>query len=93
MTLNEAERFVRNLMKRHGVESWRFLWEKERGAIGVCHPNVGIITLDPALVDDEVQLKSTAIHEIAHALTVGHGHDATWNKKVREIIAKEVWGI
>ncbi len=45
------------------------------------------IELSSKLVDinDEDVVKRVILHEIAHALTEGHGHDAIWKAKLLEI--------
>ena len=50
----------------------------------------GVITLSKHLVllNDEEVVLDTILHEIAHALTPFHGHDATWKRKCLEIGAK-----
>ena len=52
----------------------------------------GTITLSKplCLLNDETQVRDTILHEIAHALTLGHGHDNTWKRKCVEIGAKPI---
>lgn len=36
-------------------------------------------------INDEERVRLTILHEIAHALTEGHGHDSVWQAKCLEI--------
>ena len=36
-------------------------------------------------INDEHRVRLTILHEVAHALTEGHGHDAVWKAKLLEI--------
>lgn len=36
-------------------------------------------------INDEERVRLTILHEVAHALTEGHGHDAVWKAKLLEI--------
>ena len=36
-------------------------------------------------INDEERVRLTILHEIAHALTEGHGHDSVWKAKLLEI--------
>lgn len=36
-------------------------------------------------INDENRVRLTILHEVAHALTEGHGHDAVWRAKLLEI--------
>ena len=56
-------------------------------AFGVCNYRYRQIELSflliPAMSDEGI--KDTIIHEIAHALTPGHGHDKIWKSKCIEL--------
>lgn len=49
--------------------------------------NTKMIELSSKLVsiNDVERVKKTILHEIAHALTEGHGHDRVWRAKLLEI--------
>lgn len=36
-------------------------------------------------INDEHRVMLTILHEVAHALTEGHGHDSVWSSKLLEI--------
>ena len=46
-----------------------------------------VVELSTKLVEinDEDRVRLTILHEVAHALTEGHGHDAVWKAKLLEI--------
>lgn len=43
------------------------------------------VSSKPAMILNESDVIDTIIHEIAHALTKGHGHDSVWKAKCREL--------
>jgi predicted SprT family Zn-dependent metalloprotease len=94
MDLNKAEDLCRGLMNKHGLSHWQFQYDNSVRRFGVCKYNIynqsGVIGLSRKLVavNDEEQVRDTILHEIAHALTRGHGHDAVWKAKCVEIGAK-----
>ena len=49
--------------------------------------NYKVVELSTKLVEinDEDRVRLTILHEVAHALTEGHGHDAVWKTKLLEI--------
>lgn len=82
---------------------WTFKFDNARRRFGVCrrfnrkavfsNEKIfvrGEISLSKPLVliNDETKVRDTILHEIAHALTPGHGHDAVWKRKCVEIGAK-----
>ncbi len=46
-----------------------------------------VVELSTKLVEinDEDRVRLTILHEVAHALTEGHGHDSVWQAKLLEI--------
>jgi len=46
-----------------------------------------VVQLSTKLVElnDEDRVRLTILHEVAHALTEGHGHDSVWKAKLLEI--------
>lgn len=89
MNLIEANQQATALLRLHGLtdQGWRIQWENTRGRAGVCHYNTRTIAFSRIVfrhLDDALAL-NTVLHEIAHALTPGHQHDAVWAAKHREI--------
>lgn len=85
------------LMVQHGLLDWQFAFNNNVRRAGVCfyptRSRPGRIELSIHFVElnDETEVRDTALHEIAHALVGrGHGHDAVWKAKCIEIGAKPV---
>lgn len=70
-----AARITRELLDAHGLTlaGWSVKFNRAKRAAGSCDYSTRTITL------------STITHEIAHALTRGHGHDFIWSSKHREL--------
>lgn len=92
MNILQAERMLREELDKHnlyhvhtkmnsrftntfGQYSWRRL------------SNYKVVQLSTKLVElnDEERVRLTILHEVAHALTEGHGHDRVWRAKLLEI--------
>jgi predicted SprT family Zn-dependent metalloprotease len=76
------------LMDRHGLHGWGFAFNRRKRAMGLCRFTARVIEVSVYLVDrnDLGEVRDTLLHEIAHALVGhGHGHDAVWKAKCREI--------
>ena len=80
MKLTEASRLAQKLFYEHGIEDWRFKYSRSVRRFGVCVPRIKLIAISKPLVElnEEARVKNTLLHEIAHALTPGHGHDRVW---------------
>jgi hypothetical protein len=78
----EIERLALKLMTRFGLidKGWKFAWNKRARAYGVCKYRVQRIELSSVLIPHlkMEDIRATILHEIAHALTPGHGHDRVW---------------
>lgn len=72
------------LLKRHGLENWRFAFDDATRRAGSCQYDRRTITLSRHLARNapEEEILDTLLHEIAHAL-VGpeHKHDAVWRAR------------
>lgn len=70
-------------MAEHGLDGWRFRFDRARRRAGSCVHSMRTITLSGPLVDlyDEATVRGVVLHEVAHAL-VGpqHHHDAVWRR-------------
>lgn len=85
MNLIEAMQLAHKHMVIHGLieKGWCFEFNRRKTAYGMCYSRRKIIYLSKVLtllVTEEACL-NTIIHEIAHALTPGHHHDAVWRAK------------
>lgn len=89
MNLLEAKNLANDLMAKHGIldQGWRFQYDNARRRFGRCSYRTKTISLSKHLVslNDLEKVKDTILHEIAHALTPGHGHDRVWQRKAIEI--------
>ncbi len=89
MNLQRAETLCNELMKVHGIDliGYRFEWLRAKRKSGHCNYTRKRIGLSKPLTElaDEVDVKDTILHEIAHALCPNHGHDHIWQMKAREI--------
>ena len=90
MNLIQAQRLARGLMDQYGLtkRGWHFELDKAKSRFGCCKYTYKTITLSKALTEanEEVEVKDTILHEIAHALVgPGHGHGEVWKAKCREI--------
>ncbi|HEY5956080.1 MAG TPA: SprT-like domain-containing protein, partial [Polyangiaceae bacterium] len=87
VTIRWAAALARHLMREHGLDGWRFDWDRSQRRYGCCHTGEKKITMSHHLVLHRTRQKvrNTILHEIAHALTPGHGHDRVWQAKARSI--------
>ena len=87
----EVRNLALELMARHGLEGWKFAFNRRKRALGLCRYGTKAIELSVYLVDANTtdEVRDTILHEIAHALVgPGHAHDATWKAKCAEVGAK-----
>lgn len=88
MELQKAEVLARELMDGNRLKRWKFRWQKKTGfkasGFGYCWGWKKTITLHPQLVlmNNEERVKTTLLHEIAHALAYKAGyrghHGSSW---------------
>ncbi|WP_035918624.1 SprT-like domain-containing protein [Knoellia sinensis] len=88
MEMTAALALGRRLLREHGLEHWSVTSDRAKTRAGVCRFATRTISLSAPLtrLHDEVEVRDTILHEIAHAL-VGpeHGHDAVWRSKALDI--------
>lgn len=86
MNLTDAERLANELIQKH-CPDYIFVWDNAVKRFGSCDCNKKTITLSKPLTElnEESHVKNTILHEIAHALTPYHHHDAIWKRKCIEI--------
>lgn len=86
--LIQIETEAETLLKKHGLENWRFGFDQAMRRGGRCTFDRQEISLSEqfAIAASDEEVTDTILHEIAHAL-VGpkHGHDATWKATAQRI--------
>jgi predicted SprT family Zn-dependent metalloprotease len=89
MELNDAKIMAINLLQEFKLldSGWYFTFDSAKRRFGCCSYRMKCISLSKylVLINDEARVKDTILHEIAHALTPGHGHDKVWKAKAIEI--------
>lgn len=78
-------------MQEHGLVEWRYVRNNRLSqTAGRCKRYSRVIELAGWFLDNntEDEIMETLLHEIAHALTPGHGHDRVWKLKCIEIGGK-----
>lgn len=97
MELKEAEKQARMLMTAHGVGYLKFDFDNAKRRLGATHcirvrdaviPQKITLSKHYVLLLPEDEVRDVMLHEIAHALTPGHKHDAVWRATARKIGAK-----
>lgn len=90
--LSKYENFASKLFKEHNLLDWKFVYNKRTtsGTFGICKYRTKEIHINYrfALAAPEYMVIDTIIHEVAHALTKGHGHDNIWKQKCIELGCK-----
>jgi len=89
MTRQEASQLLREELLKHGLKDWsiRLNQNPNSGFLGLCSHKDKCIILSAHHIDihPTPDVVNTIRHEVAHALTPGHGHDEVWSDKAREI--------
>lgn len=89
MLQSELLKYARDLMREHGLETWTLQTMHSKKTAGQCCASIKSIRLSvPLLVNgsaSELDCRNVILHEIAHALTPGHKHDAVWRRKLLDI--------
>ena len=87
MQLELVRRLAESLMRDHHLAGWSFKFDRSRRRFGICLARERRIQLSRplTLLNDELQVRDTILHEIAHALAyLKHGvraaHDRRWKK-------------
>lgn len=85
----EALKIAYEKMQQYGLleKGWHFEFDRAKLRFGRCYHRQKLITLSGplTLVNTVEQVTDTILHEIAHALTPGHGHNTIWQLKACEV--------
>jgi predicted SprT family Zn-dependent metalloprotease len=83
----EVNRLALRLMAENGLTDWTLKWGRATQEAGYCNYEDSYINLSAPLMSiwPIPECQDTILHEIAHGLTPGHGHDAKWRRQCREI--------
>ncbi|QJD50290.1 SprT-like protease [Mycobacterium phage Iwokeuplikedis] len=90
MPQTQAREIAEDLLYEHGLAAfgWKFAFDNAKRRAGACNYRTRTISLSRHLLsirpfEDSM---NTITHELAHALVGGgHGHDAVWARKHREL--------
>ena len=89
MTRQEASRFCRDELDKHGLGDWSVRLNQSATAhfLGLCSYKDNCIILNAHHIDihPDPSIINTIRHEVAHALMPGHRHDDEWKEKAREV--------
>jgi len=89
MERNEATLYCRNKLLEYNLTGWhvRLTMDATKPFLGLCSYKDKCIILNAHHIDlhPAEEVKDTILHEIAHALTPGHGHNSVWANKAREL--------
>lgn len=97
----EFQQVALSLMAQNGLRpgepgGWRFQWDSARRRAGQCSYSTRTLSFSSGLVPHWTtgQQVQVILHEIAHALCPGHGHDSTWQLTCIKIGARpeRTWG-
>lgn len=82
MDIRTAVTHANALMEIHGLKQrgWRLVLDNAKTRAGQTQYSTKTISLSRPMTKarDAQTVRNTILHEIAHALTPGHGHDRVW---------------
>jgi hypothetical protein len=89
MNRNDASALAKKELIANGLTDWKIRLESSERApyLGLCVPAQKCIYLNALAIDQAHELMTISVikHEVAHALTPGHGHDDVWKTKAKEL--------
>ena len=83
MNLWDADALAKQLIKQHKLSRWSFGFNRRKKTLGLCNYNTKRIELSSHFVrdNDELAIRDTLLHEIAHAIAGPNaGHGIAWKK-------------
>src|SRR5688572_19774357 len=74
-------------LREHGLNDWKVVISNGKRVAGHCNYQRKEIALSRVLMPRATyaEQREVVLHEIAHALTPGHSHDAVWRAKLIEM--------
>ena len=92
MNLDKTRNIALKLMRKHGLASYTFKWDRAVRRFGCHNGRMKTISLSRPLTQHEsngCRIKNTILHEIAHALDYEQrgysNHDRVWKRTARSI--------
>lgn len=89
MTREQASKLLREELDKNDLKDWHVRLDTRADGryLGLCSYKDKCIILNAHHIDihPDPDIINTIRHEVAHALTIGHGHDEIWVAKAREI--------
>lgn len=86
-----AKEYLTYAMRKHDLTSkgWTYKLNRNKNSAGLCDYNKKRIELSRMFIlgknTTAEEIKDTVLHEVAHSLTPGCGHNYQWRKKAIEI--------
>ena len=77
---------AKEIFAKNNLSEWKLTFGNRR-VFGYCSPSQKIICLNQhyAKTGDESHVIETLLHEVAHALTPGQGHNAVWRAVAKRL--------
>ncbi len=80
---------LRQYFKEHCLHDWSWRLNNRRCGGGVCKYHSKYLEISRHYISSpnitKKDIHNTILHELAHILTQGHGHDEHWRKKFIEL--------
>lgn len=89
MNIRDAKTLANKLMRQHGLkqQGWVLEFDKAVSRSGMCNYRKRVISLSEpiTLLNPKSEVQDTILHEIAHALMPGSGHNMYWRSMAIQI--------
>lgn len=92
MELMDAIDYGTKLLDKYDLTNWSMNVGVTRKYFGYCEYKTKCIFISNwhCKINTDYEVKRTIIHEIAHALLQGHGHDSIWKRKFESLLNIEL---